>query len=672
MTSVARTHWLSIDFETRSTVNLRSEGIYRYAEHPTTDVWCMSYCINNGPIERWAMGEEMPDEIGAFLTGWATGLPSYVRAWNAQFERLIWREIMAKRYRWSHIPLEMWVCTAALGARCGLPRKLEDAALALDLPVQKDMAGHKLMMQMAKPRKMKDGSLKWWDDAERRKRLGEYCDVDVEVEMAVFDRLPPTGGWKERELWLFDQTINDRGILLDVALAERALDLTARATRQISSKLHKITDGSVTAVTQIEKLKTWVGEQGLLVGSLAKIPMERMLKDEGIATYIKDALELRKEGGKSSTSKFRAMLNWRCGDDVLRGMLLYHAAGTGRWAGRGPQPQNFIKGEIKVTPDLVADVMEGNFNVMRVLYGSPMTALTSVLRGCFMARPGREFTSADFNAIEARLVAWLFDAKKLVKLFASGGKVYEDMAATIYRMAIDDVAKDSMERFVAKNTVLGCGFQMGATTFRTQLREKFGVDVSEELAERAVQAYRGSNPEIPEGWHDMNDTSVQVVRDGRTDWVPVQATSDRIHFRLWQDWLQMRLPSGRSLWYAEPEVVTRQVRSKKTGKWFDTTSVRVMGVHPKIRKWVSMHLYGGLLTENAVQAIARDLLADGMLRVEAAGYPVVLTVHDEVVTEHEVGFGSVEDYIRILTEVPTWAVGCPIAAEGWRGTRYRK
>ncbi len=671
--------FLSIDFETRSVVNLKTEGVYRYASHPSTGIWCMAWAFDDEPVKVWRWGEDIPQPVLKAMHD-----PEVIwRAWNAQFERLIFDRILRKWYHTPSIPLERWLCTAAQAARLGLPRGLEDAAAALKLPVQKDAAGYRLMLQMAKPRRIEPtGEIIWWDDHDRRMRLYDYCRQDVVVERAVGERLPPTATWKEREVWLFDQRVNDRGVLLDRPLAAQCLKLTKQATNRISRELRALTNGAVPKVTNVERLKDWLGDdQGMLVGSLAKVPMKRILAREDIEPVVRQALELRKEGGKSSTRKYQAMLNWHTVENVLHGMLLYHAASTGRWAGKGPQPQNFVKGEVPVSEELVAELMRGDLDRLELFYPSIMTALASGLRACLRSRPGHVFTAADYNAIEARMVAWLFGAEKLVKLFADGGKVYESMAETIYEIPADDVAKDSIERFVAKNTVLGCGFQMGAKTFRLQLRDKFGVDVSEELAERAVKAYRGDYWQIPDGWKGMNKAAIRVVREHITAWYPVPETDGKIHFRMHGDWLRMRLPSGRSLWYAEAKITERLAPwTKKTTDKDGNESeepvyvdaVSYMGVHPKLKKWTRMTLYGGWLTENAVQGMARDLLVEGMFRVEAAGYPIVLTVHDEMVSEHPEGFGSVEHFIAEMTTLPEWARGCPVAAEGWRDTRYRK
>src|SRR5690606_38247822 len=240
-------------------------------------------------------------------------------------------------------------------------------------------------------------------------------------------------------------------------------------------------------------------------------------------------------------------------DAVLRGMMLYHGAGTGRWAGKGPQPQNFLKGEFGGREEeLVADILVGSNDYLKLMYPSPMVALASALRSCFRAREGRTFFSADFNSIEARMVAWLAGATRLVELFRSAGKVYEDMASTIYGIPVDEVAKDSFERFVGKTTVLGCGFQMGPQTFVRQLDEKFNIQISMELGERAVRSYRTSNPEIPRLWKNMNACAIDVVDNGISTWTPVRDCGEKVYFRLYGDWLQMRLPSGRALWYAYP------------------------------------------------------------------------------------------------------------------------
>lgn len=328
---------LHIDFETRSTVDLKTAGAHAYADHADTDVWCMAYSIDDEPIRLWARGDYPPfvdERVGIAATN------GTVVAHNAAFELAIWNRLMVPRYGWPKLDPRQVRCTMAMALSMSLPASLENAAAAVGLDISKDMQGRKLMLQMARPRSvLNDGTLVWWDDEARRERLYAYCRQDVEVERQLEKRLlaltPP-----EQELWTLDQTINDRGIRVDLATIDKLLRAVEIEKKRLDNRMAKATGGRVTTCNQVAELTAWVAEHGIEVDGLAKADVTALLDRVDLPTDVREALRIRREGSKSSTAKLKAMKAGACADGRVRGMFQFHGASTGRWAARRVQVQN--------------------------------------------------------------------------------------------------------------------------------------------------------------------------------------------------------------------------------------------------------------------------------------------------------------------------------------------
>ena len=652
--------FLHLDVETRSAVNLKRVGPSVYAEHPSTDLWCACWAIGDGAIQTWRPGDPPPTELVEHV---AAGHP--LVAHNAMsFERVIWRHVLAARYGWPEPTLEQWHCTGALAAAMALPRSLDEAARALGLPAQKDIAGHRLMLQMARPRLIEpDGSIVWWDVPDKVARLIAYCRQDVEVERALHRRLRSLSD-AEREVFLLDARINERGVAVDLELVEAAEALVAETQAQLDAEMRQLTGGVVEAATQSARLLTWLRARGVEAESVDKPAVAELLGTD-LPDDVRRVLEVRAEAARSSTAKLKAFRARTCRDGRLRDNLLYHGAGTGRWSGKGVQLQNLPR------PSIIADTEAAITAIRRArrpwwidaFYGPPMGVVSDCLRGMLIASPGMELIAADFAAIEARVLAWFAGQRDLIRLFATGGDAYRHMAAEIYGRSADAIAKGSVERQLGKQAVLGCGYGLGAPKFRTTCA-KAGIQIDEALAERVVQTYRTTNDRIVALWRELEDAALRAVEQpGLT----VPAAAGRVRFRIKGDFLWLILPSGRPLAYAKPRIEDVET------PWGELRpQVTYLGVNSVTRAWERQSAYGGKWTENVVQAVARDLLAAAMLRLEQAGYRIVLSVHDEIVAEVPAGVGSVEEFEAIMCQLPDWAEGCPVAAEGWRGLRYRK
>lgn len=637
---------VNIDFETRSTVDLRKTGVYPYATHPTTGVWCMAYSVEGEEPRLWFPGDDCPE---VFL--W----PGVVlRAWNANFERQIWNAIMVKRYGFPAFPLDRWYCTMAEALAMGLPGSLEKAAEALTVAEQKDKSGANLMLRMAKPRSVQpDGTVIWWDDPTRIKRLASYCQQDVRTEVAIFRRVQRLSR-AERDVWLLDQTINDRGVGIDAALVAALRDIDNAAQADANRRMRELTGGAVTALTQAGALKEWLEAHGVWMEGVAKDDVREALEGT-LDPVVEEVLLLRQEAGGTSSRKLSAMAASVSQGDRIRGMLAYHGASTGRWAGRLVQPQNLPRGTIKhkhLEPCLQM-VLQRNAGALELLFGSIHSVVPSSLRACFKAAPGNVLYAGDYSQIEARVLPWLSGAEHVLDVFRAGRDIYQSTADAM-----------GVDRQIGKVAVLALGFQGGKGAFKN-MAKVYGLKVTDEQAEEFKVKWREANPEAVAMWDEVQRAALRAVKDRERAF---SACGGKVVFFCEDpEWLTAALPSGRKLWYCRPHVV------RKTTPWGrEVDELRAWGVDSFTKKWESYSLYGGLLTENLVQAVARDIMAGAMLRLERGGYPVVLTVHDEVVCERRDGDGSLDEFLALMTTTPKWADGLPVKAEAWTGNRYRK
>jgi DNA polymerase len=633
---------VSIDFETRSAVDLRKTGVYKYASDPSTDIWCMAYKAPwSDDVLVWQPGDEMDVRLEDWIV--EGGLLS---AWNANFERVIWNEIMVGRYQWPRTAIKQWRCTMAQASAMGLPRALGQAAAVLGVEEQKDKAGAALMLRMARPRKVNaDGSYTWWNTKDKIDTLVAYCRQDVRTELSVAETLNAMPD-AERRLYQLDQRINDRGVKVDIDLIDRVSKLANTASENIDAEMKRLTNGQVKAATNAMDLTAWLRGYELNVNSVDKQTVTRMLAMDGLHPIIKQVLRLRQDGAKSSTAKYDAMVNAANADDRMRGLLMYHGAATGRWSGRLVQPQNFPRPQKKQDElDEIIAKLKADKDVSE--HGAGTVLASDLLRSMLIADDGHRLMFADYSAIEARVLAWVAGQSDLVETFQNGGDVYKEMASAIYSVNVESVTDG--QRQVGKMAILGCGYGMGGKRFAEQCAT-MGIKVDEDEAKRIVSVYREKNNRIAQYWRDVENDFVDMVKEaGRVRSV------------------ELPLPSGRSLTYHNPRIIQRET---PWGAMRDTAQVDTL--NSVTRQWVSQIIWGGLLTENVVQATARDMMATAMMALEIKGYPVILSVHDEIICEVPDGFGSLEEMIDIMTQVPAWAKGCPINAEGKEGKRYRK
>lgn len=634
---------ISIDFETYSECDIKTAGGYNYAAHPSTEVICMAWAIDDEEPQLWVPGDPIPDRLYDALDG-----AGEIWAWNAAFERAVWHHQMHKHGWYCDIDPSQWNDTAALAAILALPRALGQCAQVLSLAEQKDTRGRYLIQRLCQPYRGERRR-----DPELLDELYSYCKQDVRTERAIKNLLLPYKPMSdnERQVWLLDQEINWRGMGIDVTNVENAIDLIFQTAERLNERAKEISGGVLPDVGSRARVMAWASSRGYTLTGYDKNAVLEALADPALPDDVRQVLEIRRTLGKASTSKYQSMLNLAGADNRARGVFSYHGAQTGRWAGRGFQPQNLPRPAFGDTDNCIKLFDQRDPEIIETLYGDPMVALSSCLRGMIVPAEGNRLLVSDFSAIEARVLAWLADEQGPLDVFREGGDIYCHAATGIYNRTI--TPKDKDERQIGKVAVLALGYQGGVGAFQT-MAKAYRVEVADEDADRIKVAWRKAHPKIVRFWYALEQAAQNAVRHKGHAFEAGPVT-----FRVVGNFLFAKLPSGRRLAYYQP-------RNGHDGLEFWGTDSKLGG------RWAKLTTYGGKLCENVTQAVARDLLAEAMLRLENHGYNVVASIHDEIICELPKGVGSLENMEEFMCELPEWAAGLPMSAEGFECERYRK
>ena len=653
----------SVDIETYSEENLKG-GMYRYAEHPSTEIQCVCYSFDYGPVHLWVPREDVPEdalpdnidgdihvslECPFDLASWIED-GGECRAWNAQFERTLMNSHAGKAIGIPRAGIEQWVCTAAKGATMSIPRALGNAAKAVGTAL-KDEDGKTTMMALAKPRTGKVKRYSIEEFPQRYKILYGYCADDVRAESALDQYLPAMSPGETRAFHL-DQRINERGVKVDQAAVANAMHLVSNY-RAILEKKCKEWTGFTPG--QTAKLSEWIRAEGYDIPNLQAPTLKLAVADPDCPPQVKRIIRLRMLHAMKAVDKYPAIQRAVTADGRLHGMFLYHGAGTGRWSSLIVQLQNLFRPHKDVDANEAIDAFTlRDINWINDMFKpDPMITLASCVRGMLVPEKGKDLLALDYAQIEARVIAWLAGQDDLIEVFISGRDVYKHAAAGIFGVKYEDVTDD--QRFIGKVAVLALGYQGGKVAF-AKMAKTYGADIGENQADGIKNDWRATNRKIVQLWYNLEEAAVQAVANpGKV----YQVSGKKIMFKVEGDFLYMRLPSGRRLAYLHP-------RLNGDGQ------VTYMGIDTYTRQWCRCKTYGGKLAENAVQAIARDLLLAGMFKLEEAGYEIVGTVHDEVITEIPESFGSLDEASQLMCSLPEWAEGIPVEAEGFREKRYRK
>lgn len=639
---------LSIDLETYSSVDLGKSGVYKYAESEDFEILLFAYSIDDGEVKvvDLASGEIIPEEILSALSD------ESIEKWafNANFERMCLSRFLGERLK-----PQGWYCTMIWSAYLGLPLSLEKVGEVLKLDKQKTNEGKALIRYFSIPCKpTKTNGMRTRNlphhDLEKWSTFMEYNQRDVETEMAIKKKLSafPMSHSEWENYWI-DQNINDRGILIDEVLVDSAIKFDEILREENMDRAIELT-GLENPNSPLQ-LKEWLNQKGLEIDSLAKKDVESALKNaEG---DIKEVLELRQELSKSSVRKYDAMKNVKGKDNRARGLIQFYGANrTGRYSGRLIQVQNLRRNNLKDL-DLARNLVKNrDYETMEILYESPSDVLSQLIRTAFIPREGTRFIISDFSAIEARVLAWLAGEQWVLDAFENGEDIYCRTASRMFGVPVEKHGVNGHLRQKGKIATLACGYQGALGALKAMGGIEMGL--SEDELQSIVDSWREANPNIVSLWWDIDSVVKRVVKTRTKE----EYKSLVISYE--KGILFIELPSKRRLAYPKAKIGMNR---------FGGESIVYEGIVVG-NKWDKIESYGGKFVENIVQAIARDILAEAMMRIENEGFNIVMHIHDEVVIESD--SSSIEEINEIMSIVPSWAHGLILDADGFESEFYKK
>lgn len=639
---------LSIDIETYSSTDIKL-GVYRYVDAPDFQILLFAYAFDDGPVELvdLACGEALPADVVQALTD-KTVLK---KAYNAQFER-----VCIGKYLGMQLDVEQWWCTMAHAAQLGLPGRLGDVAALLKLEQQKDKAGTLLINYFSKPCKPTKANGERtrnypYHDMDKWDLFCKYCKQDVETERAIgkyLEQFPPLPN--ELLIYREDQRINDRGIRIDMELVNAVLEYNDTHAADLLDQSAEIT-GLANANSR-DQLLSWIQAQGVDVPDMRKETLETLLETE-IPDQVRIVINNRLETGKASVKKYKMLKDAIAADGRIHGTLQYYGANrTGRWAGRLVQVQNLTKNYLPEIDAVRTLVKRKDFETLEMLYPSMSDIFSQLVRTAFTAKEGYTFAIADYSAIEARVIAWLAGEDWVCEVFKHDGDIYKQTASKMFGIPIDQIDKPLRQR--GKVSTLALGYQGGTGALIAMGALKMGVP--EEDLPKLVKAWRKANPHIVKLWRDV-ENRVRACLQNRIEIKFLHG----IRFKYDKGYLFIQLPCGRRLAYLQPRIT-------EDGK------IQYQGMEQGKRVWGVKDTYGGKLVENIVQAIARDCLAEAMLKVAAAGYDICFHIHDELIVE--VPKQDADQHLAVIRKLMgsklAWAPELYLTAAGYTSDYYLK
>lgn len=644
---------LHIDLETYSEIDIGKCGAYRYVDSPNFEILLLAYAYDDEPVTviDLAQNEAIPKDVLAGISD--EGVTKV--AHNAAFERVCLSKYLNKR-----LDPKAWHCTMVHALSLGFPASLADVGKALNLEEdkQKMAVGKRLITYFCKPCKPTQANGQRTrnyphHDLEKWNLFKEYNRQDVVTEQAIYDKLmkfplPDS----EQQLYCLDQSINDYGIGVDTYLMNKVIGYSKDYEAALRKECEELTGGI--NIHSIMQLKQWLTEQeGRQIDSLTKDDVDQLLKLD-LKPESKRILELRQETGKTSVKKYEAFERSICSDGRIHGAFQFYGAGrTGRWAGRLIQPQNFPRNAFEDIALARQMVKDRKWDEIEMLYGSMNDVFSTLIRTLIVPPQGMTFAIADYSAIEARVVAWMADEKWRQDVFAKGGDIYCMSATQMFGVPVEKHGQNSHLRKKGKVAELACGYGGGVGALRKMGGEQMGL--SEKEMDDIVKKWRRSSPHVVRLWRELGDAAIEAI-DTR---LRVKCRHG-VSFKYAKGILFMTLPSGRSLAYVQPR--------------FDGRELTYMGMNQTTRKWERTKTWGGKLTENLIQAIARDCLAESMTKIQKAGYHIVMHVHDEVIVEvpAENAEGHLKRIEDLMGESIEWVPGLLLTADGFNSPYYRK
>lgn len=658
-------HHLSIDLETFSSEPIAKTGAYKYVQSPDFEILLFAYCLDDGPVEivDLANGEILPDWLYDAISN-----PDYIKhAYNAAFEWYCLSKFCGRL-----LPVDQWRDTMLHGLYCGFTAGLDATGKALGLPAEKQKlsVGKALIRYFCVPcvaTQSNGGRHRNLPkhDPEKWELFKTYCCGDVTTEMEIERRLSgfPVPADVEKQ-WQTDLLINARGVSVDMVMVRGALEIDATSRDKLTQEAILLT--GLENPNSISQLAKWLEKAtSTPVTDLRKDTVAEMLEAAALPGSARRMLEIRQELGKTSTKKYVAIEAAVCRDSRVRGLLQFYGANrTGRWAGRLVQVQNLPRTYIGQLP-LAREAVRGRQGEkLQLLYGSVPDTLSQLIRTSFVASDGCKLVDADFSAIEARVISWLAGEQWRLEVFRTHGKIYEASASQMFGVPLEKIKKGNPEyalRQKGKVAELALGYQgsSGALIAMGALR----MGIPEEDLPDIVSRWRDSNKRIVDLWYSLESAAVSVIQTGNSVGVRGLILAREFDVENNLDFLTITLPSKRKLYYANPALGENQ---------WNRPSILYRGVNQTTKQWSQLETYGGKLVENVVQAIARDCLATAIENLEAAGFPVVFHVHDEVVIDCPLDKADLDEVVRIMTRAIPWAPDLPLNADGWVGDFFRK
>lgn len=653
---------LNIDIETKSSVDIGKAGLYKYAESGDFEILLFAYRLDEGPVNvvDFTNGERIPECIQDALSD-----PSVRKhAYNAAFE---WYCLNRAGY---NTPLEQWRCTMAHGLYCGYTAGLDATGKAIGLPQdkQKLAAGKALIRYFCVPCKptVRNGGRIWnlpkhapekWD------LFKEYCRQDVVTESEILRRLSMFPMPEEEEkLWQMDVRMNAFGVRVDTALIEGALAVDDVSAQRLAQEARELT--GLENPNSPAQLLAWLQENGVELQNLQKSTVEEAIAWEDLPEEAERVLKIRQQLGKTSIKKYVAMESAKCGDERVRGLTQYYGANrTGRWAGRLVQLQNLPRNYLKTLDYARKLVKEKNYVGIKMLYGNVPDTLSQLIRTAFIPSEGNKFVVADFSAIEARVIAWLAGEQWVNEVFATHGKIYEATASQMFGVPVEKIVKGNPEyalRQKGKVATLALGYQGGSNALIAMGALQMGL-TEEELPD-IVQRWRNANPRIRDLWYAVEQAALAVMQTAQPQAIRGLIFALEGDLVYGQSFLTVQLPSGRKLYYPRPFLKENQ---------FGKMAIHYYTVGQQTRKWEVVSTYGGKMTENIVQAVARDCLAETLKRLDKKGLQVVFHVHDEVIIDAPQDV-TVDDVCALMAEPISWAPGLILKGAGFENSYYMK
>lgn len=645
---------LSCDIETFSDVDLIRCGVYKYADSPNFEMLLFAYAVDDGDVHiiDIAGGEELPEEIIQAIKSDTVVKTAY----NAQFERVCLSRYL-KLPEGEYLNPQSWYCTAVQAAELALPLSLADVGSVLGLERQKMTEGKELIKYFCvpcKPTKSNGNRTRNrpCHDINKWETFKKYCMRDVDVERQIADKLKmyPISD-EEHRLYVLDQIINDRGVLVDSELAEQAVKLNSIQTAVAVEQAYMIT--GLENPNSVTQLKQWLKEKGVEIESLSKKSV-KSLADETDGD-VSEMLKLRLLMAKTSVKKYEAVIRSVCSDNRVHGMMRFCGANrTGRWSGNILQPQNLPQNHL---PDLTLArdiVKDGDFEMLDMMFGNVPNVLSELIRTVLIPKPNHRFIVADFSAIEARVLAWIAGEQWRIDTFKNGGDIYCASASKMFKVPVEKHGVNGELRQKGKISELACGYGGSVGALKNMGAVEMGVQENE--LQGLINDWRNANPHIVRFWYEVANAAMKAIKEKTT--VPL----GKLVFAYERGILFIRLPSGRRLSYIKPRIGTNR---------FGGDSITYMGIN-SAKKWDRLETFGGKLTENIVQGTARDLLANALINAANAGYDTVFHVHDEIICEVPNGYGSVDELCKLMCIKPEWADGLPLNADGFECEYYKK